>query len=109
MDYDEELELNRYVWNHYSSLMTEFERRVGLAIIGRWKAAHAGTPPTHPLWARWGATGDPAVESALAEGPEAYRRQVRVRVLAESCDVVFVNRCSACGRVVRTPNARQCF
>lgn len=109
MDYDDDLELTRYVWDHFALLMTEFERRVGRAIIGRWKATHAGVPPSHPLWTRWGATDDPAIEAALADGSEVYRRQVRIRLQAELGDEVFVNRCPACGRVVRTPKARQCF
>jgi hypothetical protein len=109
MDYDDDLELTRYVWNHYPSLMTDFERRVGQAIIGQLKAAHAGAPPSHPLWARWGAAGEPDIEAALADGPEEYRRRVRIRLLAQAGDKAFVNRCPSCSRVVRTPTARQCF
>ena len=109
MVYDDDLELTRYVWDHYAPLMTEFELRAGQAILGRLKATHAEAPPSHPLWTRWGAAGDPAIEAALADGPEAYRRRVRIRVLAESGGEVFVNRCPSCGRVVRTPNARQCL
>ena len=35
MEYDEDRELTRYVWDHYRQLLTEFECRVGCAIIGR--------------------------------------------------------------------------
>jgi hypothetical protein len=37
MEYDEDRELTRYIWDHYGRLMTEFEWRVGRAIIGRAK------------------------------------------------------------------------
>jgi hypothetical protein len=109
IDYDDERELTRYVWDHFSHLMTDFERRVGLAILGRAKAATAGADPSHPLLTRWGRTDDPEVNAALADGPERFRRRVSARVLSEAGAEVFVNRCPRCARVVRTPKARQCF
>jgi hypothetical protein len=109
MEYDEERELTRYVWGYFSHRMTDFERRVGLAIIGRQKAASAGADAAHPLAVRWGRTDAPEVNAALADGPEAFRRRVCSRVLAEAGDEIIVNRCPRCGRVARTPQARQCF
>ena len=41
MEYDEERELPRYVWEYLPDWMTELERLVGRAIIGRQKAASA--------------------------------------------------------------------
>jgi hypothetical protein len=105
MEYDEDRELTRYVWDYFSNRMTDFERQVGLAIIGRQKAANAGADAAHLLAVRWGRTDDPEINAALADGSEEFRRRVCSRVLAE----VFVNRCPRCNRVVRTPQARQCF
>jgi hypothetical protein len=109
MEYDEDRELTRYVWDHFQHRMTDFERRVGLAIIGRQKAVNAGADAAHPLMTRWGRTDDTEVNAALAGGSEGFRRLVRSRVLAEAGDEVIVNRCPRCSRVVRTPRARQCF
>jgi hypothetical protein len=109
MEYDEDRELTRYVWDHFPDRMTDFERRVGFAIIGRQKAAKAGADAAHLLAVRWGFTDDPEVNAALADGPEEFWRRVCSRVLAEAGDEVFVNRCPRCNRVVRTPQARQCF
>jgi hypothetical protein len=109
MEYDDATELTRYIWGHYQSLMTDFERRVGVAISARLKAAPSSPTMARVLNERWGCAGDPAVEAALAEGPEAYRKRVCRRVLAEHGAEVFINRCPNCGRVVRTPQARQCF
>jgi hypothetical protein len=109
MNYDEDGELTRYVWDHYLHLMTDFERRVGFAVIGRQKVANMGAAASHPLLARWGLADDPEVNAALADGVEAFRRQVRERVLSSRPDEVFVNRCPRCQRVVRTPRAQQCF
>ena len=109
MEYDEERELTRYVWDYFSHLMTKFERRVGWAIIGRQKVASIGADSSNPLMARWGHTDDPEVNAALAVGPEVYRRRVCSRVLTQAGAEVFVNRCPECTRVVRTPQSRQCF
>jgi hypothetical protein len=110
VDYDEDRELTRYVWDHYQRLFTEFEWRVGRAIHGRTKAAMSTSPEMAGALNRlWGAVGDAEVETALADGFEAFRRRVRDRLLAEHGAAVFVNRCPSCGRVVRTPQARQCF
>jgi hypothetical protein len=111
MQYDEDSELTRYVWEHYRPLMTDFERRVGSTILGRAKAASVDSSPAlaRMLSERWGAAGDPEVENALAEGAEAFRRRVCRRLLGEHGSEVFINRCPSCGRVVRTPGARQCF
>jgi hypothetical protein len=109
MDYDEDRELTRYVWDYFTHHMTDFERQVGLAIIGRQKVANAGADFSHPGAVRWGRTDDPEVNAALADGPEKFRRRVCSRVLAEAGSKVLVNRCPRCNRVVRTPRARQCF
>ncbi|MDG3002292.1 hypothetical protein [Paludisphaera mucosa] len=109
MEYEDDHELTRYVWSHFRARMTDDERRVGSAIVGREKAALIGAKPDHPLAVRWGRTDDPEINAALTDGPEAFRRRVCKRVLAEAADESFVNRCPKCRRVVRTPKARQCF
>jgi hypothetical protein len=76
MQYDQEAELTRYVWDHSQHLMTDFERRVGLAILGRAKAASSSPDMARLLRERWGQAGDPDIDAALADGPEVYRRRV---------------------------------
>jgi hypothetical protein len=110
-DFDDDRELTNYVWAHYQNLMTTFELRAGRAAnIAEYKARKAGTTKlADPFFRRFGAAGDDEVEAALVEGSEAFRRRVRDRLLAEHPAEVFVNRCPKCGRIVRTPIARQCF
>ena len=109
MKYDDERELTRYVWDYYGRLMTPFEQRVGWAHLAEGKGA-AGHPEVATfIVRRHGIAGDPEAEAALAGGVGAFRRRVCRRVLAEHGAEVFVNRCPSCERVVRTPQARQCF
>jgi hypothetical protein len=110
VNYDDEAEVTRYIWENYSLLMTEFEQRVGLAIVGRAKAASTDHPQmSRMLDKRWGKAGDPDFESALADGPDAFRRRVAHRLLIERANEILINRCPTCDRIVRTPKAKQCF
>lgn len=110
MSYDEEAEQTRYIWEHCTHLMTDLERRVGLAILWRQKAETDSNPATVRLMKeRWGGATDQEINSALAEGPEVFRKKVRFRLLAEVGDQIEINRCPRCQRVVQTPKAKQCF
>lgn len=44
MDYNENRILTTYIWNHYTHLMTDFERQVGSAISARKKAQNSSNP-----------------------------------------------------------------
>jgi hypothetical protein len=110
VDYDDDYELTQYVWNHYTRLLTEFEWRVGRAIMGRAKAAMSNSPQIAERLNRlWGGIEEPEINAALAKGPDEFRRRVCDRLLAVCAAEIFVNRCPNCERIVRTPQARQCF
>lgn len=109
MDYDDERELTRYIWDFFFQLMTPFEQRIGLAHFAEGKAAVGHPEVATFILRRHGIVGDPEAEAALADGVEAFRHRVRLRVIAEHGEEVFVNRCPNCQRIVRTPKAKQCF
>ncbi len=110
MEYDEESILTRYICNHYQSLMTDFERKMIDVIFKRMMAEAANSPEvTRKALEKWGEIDDIKVNEALANGYEAYRRQVRDRLLKEHTNEVFINRCSQCNRIVRTPKAKLCL
>lgn len=107
MEYDDEKELTRYVWDHFRERMTEFEQRVGWAHLAEGKAA-IGHPDVADIILRWyGIADDPAAQAAQAEGVEAFCRRVCQRVLEEQGPAVFINRCPNCVRIVSTPQSRQ--
>jgi hypothetical protein len=108
--YDEEESLTRYVWEYYTPLMTDLERRVGGVIFARAKAESYGN---REMWdeilKRWASVGDPEVEAALKDGPKTFRRRVKDRLLRDHPDELPINRCPRCSRIVRTPKARLCL
>jgi hypothetical protein len=109
MDYNEDAILTAYIWRHYTDLMTDFERHVGHAMIGRAKADNSSNPKMKALLRqRWGQADDPAINAALHDGADVFRRQVRDRLLESYADQILINRCPVCQRIVRTPNARLC-
>ena len=90
--------------------MTDFERKTTNAILGRMKAdIPNATPDPQLIRQRWGLIDDQEVNEALKNGYEAYRRQVRDRILNDHKDQVFINRCSQCNCIVRTPAAKLCL
>ena len=110
MQYDERSILLQYIWNHYRHLLTLFERLVETAGVVRQKAQASNSPNySRMLNDRWGSLDNSSVDAALKDGLNAFKQRVCERILAEHGDQVFVNRCSQCHRIVRTPQARQCF
>jgi hypothetical protein len=109
VEYEDERELTRYVWDFYGQLMTPFEQRVGWAHLAEGKVAIGHPEVAEFILRRHSIAGDQEAQAALADGVEAFRRRVCRRVLAEQGAKVFVNRCPSCGSVVRTPQALQCF
>jgi hypothetical protein len=78
-------------------------------MVHRAKGATNPKLSTHPRWAELTAADDPAIDAALVAGPEAFRRQVRERLLAEAGDQITIDRCPSCTRILRTPLAQQCL
>jgi hypothetical protein len=109
MEHDDEAELTDYIWEYYGKLMTEFEQQMSWADLARKKQAIGNTDTAQFILRRHGITGNPIAESILAEELDAFRRGVAQRLLRENRDQIVVNRCPACHRVARTPQARQCF
>ncbi|MEO0479356.1 MAG: hypothetical protein AAF196_07745 [Planctomycetota bacterium] len=108
-EYDEHAELDRYVWDYHSGLFTELELQVRRAHHAELKASDASEPMARMLRERFGAQGDRDVMRALADGWATFQSVARARVMRDHPDTVVVNRCPDCGRVVKTPKARQCM
>lgn len=107
--YDDEQELTAYVWHNYRNLLTPLESLTDKTLLAESKARHASGKISTLLRQRWSNVDNPDVEAALADGPNAFRKRVRERIIEECAQQITVNRCPSCSRVVATPKARQCL
>jgi len=110
-EYDEDSVLTKYMWNNYIKFTTEWERKVNLAIILNWKAEAYEDPTVG--WKYNKQLGEDFKNDINAHNeikdPDAFREKVRNRILKEHKEDIFINRCSKCNKIVRTPKAKQCF
>lgn len=106
---DDDEVLTDYVLRHYPDLLNDWERRVFRADLCRTKLGENPKYRWSPGFVRAAGVGLPEVDAALADGVGAFRRRVRVRLLVEHGDAIFINRCPRCGRLTRTPLARRCL
>ena len=110
MNYNEIDVLTWYVWHNLTHLMTDEDRRIGRAAVARMQAAISESETVaRSLLKSSGGVGNPEIDLALVRGPESFRGEVAVRLLADPTVVAFVRRCPHCNRVARTPKAEQCF
>ena len=100
-----------YLYTHFKDRLTETEQKAGRVMIfdGNCPFQSAGGDPERDAEIRFefGST-DPSVFGVLAEGKRRFMQQAAARVLARNGSGIFVNRCPACGKIVRTPRAKQC-
>jgi hypothetical protein len=111
MDYDEDAVLTKYIWDHYTHLLTDDESHVARAVFAKEKEAVASSPKmASRIRDKWGVPDDdPVVMAELADGVDAFRRRVRDRIVADHPKDVSINRCGQCHCVVCTPLAQQCL
>lgn len=92
----------RYIFDHYSHLMTPTEReaylRVGIALkLGSVTINGAAL------------SENPEVVALTRDGRDAFHKAVAERIAREHADEVYFHHCPQCGGLCRTPKARQCF
>lgn len=112
-EYDDDAELTRYIWSNYQHLLNEAEHLALKALLAEEKALawekHNNHAKASLLRNKWVNRDDSVVVELLKEGPDVFRDRVRKRILVDCRNEVFVNRCSRCERIVRTPKAEQCL
>ena len=102
-----------YVIAFYPELLNAVERRARHHLFITAKATHGRTD----LAAQWEArksewrsnlSMDPEVLKLSAEGFVPFAVRTANRIVQETPDKVFFNRCPKCGGLARTPRAKQC-
>lgn len=108
MEYDENTVLARYVCNHYRHLMTDFEIKVMNASF--WRIKQSLTDGNMPrMMEKYTLPTDEDINRALLEGHDMFQRKVCERILRDHNEEIFINRCSKCNCIVRTPKAKLCL
>ena len=104
--------LTKYVFFNYMDLMSRRESSAYMSIVGEEKAKHASSLTMKERLRRELVSKDPEVLQLLAVGAEQFFTNTSEGVLREHRREIFLNRCPHCGRLARTPRAKQyrhCF
>jgi hypothetical protein len=97
----------QYILTYFSHLMTDDET---LALkYHRYTHKTADNPEIRRVMMERGWINDnPEILALLSDGYEAFEKNVALRILTETPEKVFFNHCPRCGKLARTPRARQC-
>lgn len=109
-DYDEERELQRYIFIEFVHLMSELEQRANRADYFLEVAARGSGKVAEKMSSKFNElTASPEIARLLSDGSEAFRMKVVARVQKEEASKLYINRCKACDRIVATPRACMCI
>ncbi len=107
-------EIANYVIHFHSSLMTDVESKARAHLVATMKATKGRSDEqaqhqarSHPGFSKWIAS-DELVLQLAKDGYQNFQLQTAARILRDSGDKVFFNLCPACGKLARTPTAKQC-
>ncbi len=85
-------------WRHYSTLIKRNKKD-----ISEFSDLHR-----EMFLKRGWITDNPIVLRLLKDGIEAFRENTARRILADNGEDVVFNNCPKCGKLTRTPRAKQC-
>jgi hypothetical protein len=104
-----------YVFRYYPQLMTAYERAANRHLTGTIKATKGRSDAAAQAEARSGPrhlhdllSDEPQVLRLAADGYQAFVMRTAERIIKDHSDQVELNCCPRCGRIARTPRARQC-
>jgi hypothetical protein len=110
-----DLEKARYIFAHHGDLLNKQERAAnrhltGTAKItrGRSDAAAQIEAAKSPSRVRELLSEDPQVLELARYGYDSFVLRTAERILTYHADKIAFNHCPQCGRLARTPKARQC-
>ncbi|QHS57329.1 hypothetical protein GWR56_17940 [Mucilaginibacter sp. 14171R-50] len=99
----------RYVIEYFSNLMTATERLALRHIRSECKLAGVENQNLVNAYYKKGwLSTDPEVLALLNQGADQFMLNCAERILKEKPDEVFLNLCPRCGKLARTPQAKQC-
>jgi rubrerythrin len=104
----EQTDLEQYIVIYYHNLLTFEEKAAYKHHLTTLKAKNSdNTKYKEMLMRKWGTTDQDAL-SLLEGGYDGFKKKVAARILNEELENVFINNCPKCGKLARTPEAKQC-
>ena len=101
-------ELIDYLIAHYSDLLSFIEKAAQRHYLASVKSENAkDSRLKEVILNRWG-TNDEEILALLENGYEEFKRVAAEKIAREQGDKIILNNCPNCGRLARTPLARQC-
>lgn len=100
--------LKEYILKNYRGLFTSFEEDV--LHINRLieKTKNYSDFNKAKIQAREFEKFDQLVLNTAQDDIDSFLEKVALRILKDNENSIFINRCTKCQKIVRTPNAKQC-
>ena len=94
---------------YYSQFFTETERLAVRHHTSTLKLADNDNPNAKKAYEHkgWLTSNKEALE-LLKDGYECFALKTANRILEDNCEEVVINNCQKCGKLARTPTAKQC-
>lgn len=109
-------ELIHYIVTYFSHLMTEKDQLGMKHLRSTFKMEHSDNGRSGEKMEHWidfykrigWITEDEEILELIKGGQEDFDKNVAERILKDHRDKIHFNNCPSCGRLARTPFARQC-
>ena len=101
-------ELIDYIIEHYMGLLGLKEKMAQKHHMATVKSDNANDSRLKDMMLRQWGTKDKEALDLLDKGYDEFKRISAEKIMQEHGDNVFINNCPKCGRLARTPLAKQC-
>jgi hypothetical protein len=108
-EYNESLELQRYVWQFLVGLMSSEEQIVEKEWHAQQHQRYGQTHIAEFLNKRHGLDASMEVQKVRRIGFDTYTKHICERLQRDKPNEFYIHRCSQCARILFTPVAQQCF
>jgi hypothetical protein len=102
-------ETARYIFNYFSNFFTDKESIAFRHYSSTTKLADSKNPDLINMYRQKGwLTSDQEALELIKDGYDAFELKTAKRIMEDNGDKIFLNNCPLCGKLARTPDAKQC-
>ncbi|MEM7186231.1 MAG: hypothetical protein AAF466_06200 [Bacteroidota bacterium] len=108
------IERAEYILNYFSQLMNSREKAAWQHWVTSYKMEHSNSKPEQKearkiiYYDKGWMTKDPSVLELLSQGIDPFKITTARRISKDHPNVLKFNLCPKCGKLARTPFAKQC-